>query len=67
MADRTDHLIQPGVDKEKVKFTDDNGIIEAVRRRAYELWEAEGRPEGRQMEHWTRAEEEILGQSPPLA
>ncbi len=32
---------------------------EKIRQRAYELWEAEGRPEGRQAEHWQRAAREI--------
>ncbi|HEY0837833.1 MAG TPA: DUF2934 domain-containing protein [Azospirillum sp.] len=30
-----------------------------VQERAYEIWEHEGRPEGRGMEHWLRAEMEI--------
>jgi hypothetical protein len=30
-----------------------------IRRRAYRLWEAEGRPEGRWDEHWRRARAEI--------
>ena len=34
---------------------------ERVRRRAYQLWEEAGRPEGRSNEFWLRAEEEILG------
>jgi hypothetical protein len=32
---------------------------ERIRRRAYELWESEGRPEGRQHAHWYQAETEI--------
>lgn len=32
---------------------------EQIRQRAYELWEAEGRPEGRHYEHWERAAREI--------
>ena len=32
---------------------------ERIRQRAYELWEQEGRPEGRQDEHWARASREI--------
>ncbi|WP_274424051.1 DUF2934 domain-containing protein [Chelativorans sp. YIM 93263] len=32
---------------------------EKIRRRAYELWEAEGHPEGRHHEHWERAAREI--------
>jgi hypothetical protein len=31
-----------------------------IRERAYALWEAEGRPEGRALEHWRRAEREVL-------
>jgi hypothetical protein len=34
----------------------------AIRERAYSLWENEGRPEGRALEHWQRAAtEERLG------
>ena len=29
---------------------------EQIRQRAHEIWEAEGRPEGRHEEHWARAE-----------
>jgi Protein of unknown function (DUF2934) len=29
-----------------------------IRRRAYEIWEAAGRPEGREQEHWFAAEHE---------
>ena len=32
---------------------------ERIRQRAHEIWESEGRPEGRDAEHWTRAEEEL--------
>ena len=30
-----------------------------VRERAYLIWEAEGRPEGKAAEHWTRALKEV--------
>jgi hypothetical protein len=30
-----------------------------VRRRAHELWENEGRPEGHEMDFWLQAEREI--------
>ena len=30
-----------------------------VRRRAYEIWEREGRPEGRHDEHWSQARREM--------
>lgn len=30
-----------------------------IQERAYQIWESEGRPEGRAMDHWVQAEEEI--------
>lgn len=66
MTDRTDHVIRPGVAKAEVQREDDTGIIEAVRRRAHEIWEQEGQPQGLEMDHWFRAEQEIIGQAPPL-
>lgn len=35
---------------------------EAISRRAYELWEQEGRPENRDLHHWLRAEQELLAE-----
>ncbi|MTD98866.1 DUF2934 domain-containing protein [Paracoccus sp. YIM 132242] len=35
---------------------------ERIRQRAHEIWESEGRPEGRDADHWTRAEEELRSQ-----
>nr|WP_111298240.1 DUF2934 domain-containing protein [Paracoccus saliphilus] len=32
---------------------------ELIRRRAHQIWEAEGRPEGREAEHWARAQDEL--------
>jgi Protein of unknown function (DUF2934) len=32
---------------------------QAIRERAYAIWEEEGRPDGRDLDHWRRAEEEI--------
>lgn len=32
-----------------------------IQERAYQIWEEEGRPEGREQEHWLRAEAEISG------
>jgi len=34
-----------------------------IRRRAYELYEQDGREHGRDREHWLRAEAEILGRA----
>jgi Protein of unknown function (DUF2934) len=35
--------------------------LERIRQRAYELWQQEGQPEGKQQEHWDRAMREISG------
>lgn len=35
---------------------------EAISRRAYEIWEKEGRPESRDLHHWLRAEQELLAE-----
>jgi hypothetical protein len=34
-------------------------LTEAIRQRAHEIWQAEGRPDGRAHEHWCRAEAEV--------
>ena len=38
-----------------ITYTNEN----EVRRTAHQIWENEGRPEGREKEHWFRAEEEM--------
>ena len=38
-------------------------LAERIRQRAQEIWETEGRPEGRAEEHWLRAEAEIAASS----
>jgi Protein of unknown function (DUF2934) len=35
-------------------------IRELIRVRAYEIWEAEGQPEGKHHEHWLAAQKEVL-------
>lgn len=37
----------------------DSRSEETIRRRAHEIWEGEGRPEGRAAEHWRRAAAEV--------
>ncbi len=32
---------------------------EAIRQRSYAIWEREGRPQGKAMEHWLRAKTEL--------
>ena len=34
-------------------------IYERIRQRAYSLWERDGRPHGRQIDHWLQAEREL--------
>jgi hypothetical protein len=40
------------------------GSEEEISARAYEIWESEGRPEGRDKEHWFRARELATEASP---
>ncbi|MBY5346809.1 DUF2934 domain-containing protein [Rhizobium leguminosarum] len=35
---------------------------EQIRRRAYEIWEAEGRPDGADKRHWLQACDELAGE-----
>ncbi|MCA0030238.1 MULTISPECIES: DUF2934 domain-containing protein [unclassified Mesorhizobium] len=37
---------------------------ERIKRRAYEIWEREGRPAGREQEHWDQAVQEIEAEGP---
>ncbi len=46
-------------DGEQIPGEDVSDGEEGVRRRAYAIWEGEGRPEGRDLEHWRQAESEI--------
>ncbi len=38
-------------------------ILWRIRERAYELWEQEGRPEGRHLDHWLQAEHELVAEN----
>lgn len=38
-------------------------LQEETRRRAHELWEHEGRPEGRDLDFWLKAERELSNQT----
>lgn len=40
----------------------DAELRQRIQERAYQLWEADGRPAGREESHWLAAEREILGQ-----
>lgn len=41
----------------------DSDYERRIRERAYEIWVREGRPHGRDAEHWQRAEAEISSES----
>jgi len=41
----------------------DPELRQKIEERAYALWEANGRPEGRALDHWLQAEQEIVNQS----
>lgn len=38
---------------------------EAIRERAYAIWEAEGRPHGKDLDHWHRAAAEVNAAAAP--
>lgn len=39
-----------------------NDRSEALKQKAYEIWEREGRPEGMHDEHWAQAQRELDGE-----
>jgi hypothetical protein len=41
----------------------DNMLERRIRERAYEIWNAAGRPDGRAEQHWLTAEREVLAMS----
>jgi len=46
----------------------DNDLTPKILQRAYQIWESEGRPHGRDKAHWFLAEAEIAnGDRPPAA
>lgn len=48
-------------------MTSDEELRRRIEARARELWAAAGRPEGRELEHWLRAEEELAPYAVPAA
>jgi hypothetical protein len=63
MTDATDALLagqSQGIDDE---FLQKDRREHAVRERAYEIWENEGRPHGRDLEHWLSAEQQVSGKN----
>ena len=44
---------------ERLAVAASEGLRQQIADRAYVLWEQEGRPDGRDVDHWLRAEAEI--------
>ena len=38
-------------------------ILWRIHERAHQLWEQEGRPEGRHLDHWVQAEHELVAEN----
>jgi Protein of unknown function (DUF2934) len=49
-------------------MADDQDLEERIRERAFQIWDREGRPHGRDREHWDMARRELMGadDAPPL-
>jgi hypothetical protein len=43
----------------------DTELEQRIRERAFQLWIEEGKPHGKDREHWERAEREVKEPSPP--
>jgi Protein of unknown function (DUF2934) len=56
---RTKSVSRTGAASSGASATRRDALDERVRRRAYELWESEGRPAGREHDHWLQAEREV--------
>lgn len=53
--------MKPDSGHKAIAIVEPSRIEEQIRKRAYELFEARGREEGRELEDWLRAEQEITG------
>ncbi len=51
-GEKSSHLI-PGLEELEKE------LDERVRKRAYEIWMEEGQPQGRELDHWFRAKQEV--------
>ncbi|WP_245455952.1 DUF2934 domain-containing protein [Mesorhizobium sp. M7A.F.Ca.US.008.03.1.1] len=49
----------PGIETDGLEDLAMDSREEKIKRRAHEIWEQEGRPAGREQEHWDRAVQEI--------
>jgi hypothetical protein len=47
--------------RKEIAMADDSKQQQRVRERAFQIWIEEGQPEGKDREHWERAEKEVTG------
>lgn len=47
--------------KQKESLNNPETFPEEVRKKAYSIWEKEGKPQGKDWDIWLRAEKEVLG------
>jgi len=45
----------------------DDDLEKRIRERAFQLWEADGRPDGKEKEHWERARAEVQADQQSIA
>jgi len=64
MTDATDELVAAESQGPDDAFLKKEHREQAVRERAYELWEAAGRPHGRDLDHWLSAEQQVSRKDP---
>ena len=53
--------MKPAQRSEQPRTIPDPAVAEQIRLRAYQLYEARGREDGRDLDDWLQAESEILG------
>ena len=46
---------------------DTPSVDDAIRQRAYQLWEQDRRPQGRELDYWLRAEQEVTSKKKAAA
>ena len=46
-------------------MTEDTGLVQLIRERAFQIWIEEGQPHGHHEEHWRQATDEFLSDTAP--
>lgn len=63
LADQDPARETPAMDDGESGFGQNGMSEDDIRMRAYEIWEAEDRPDGGHQRHWLQAEQELRGRS----